>query len=52
VPDIVRQSIDVDADLVGGLSLLGLLAAPLYFFVEVGGVVGAPLEFVQIRLEV
>jgi len=48
----VRQGVDVDADLVAGLGLLGLLAGLLYFFVQAGGVAGAPLELVQIRLEV
>jgi len=52
VPDVVRQGVDVDADLVAGLGLLGLLAGLLYFFVQAGGVAGAPLELVQIRLEV
>jgi|SRR5271167_354545 len=41
VPDVVQQGVDVDADLVAGLGLLGLLASPLYFFVQAGGVAAA-----------
>ena len=37
MPDVVRQGVDVDADLVAGLGLLGLLASLLYFFVQAGG---------------
>jgi hypothetical protein len=40
VPDVVRQGVDVDADLVAGLGLLSLLAGPLYFFVQAGGIIG------------
>jgi hypothetical protein len=48
----VRQGVDVDADFVAGFGLLGLLAGALCFFVQASGVVGSPLEFVEVRLEV
>ena len=48
----MRQGVDVDAGLVAGLRLLGLLAGPLSFLVQAGGVAGAPLELIQVRLEV
>ena len=46
------QGVDVDADLVAGFGLLGVLAGELRFLVQAGGVVGPTLEFIQVRLEV
>jgi hypothetical protein len=48
----VRQGVDIDADLIAGFGLLSLLAGLLCFLVQAGRVTGAPLEFVQVRLEV
>ena len=52
VPDVVRQGVDIDADLIAGFGLLSLLAGLLCLLVQAGRVTGAPLEFVQVRLEV
>jgi hypothetical protein len=48
----LRQGVDVDADLVACLGLLCLLACPLCFLIQAGGVAGTALEFVQVRLEI